>query len=116
MIDTVEELKLKQKIYIVDFSMYMNTKINYAVYTVEKIERRGVGKWFVRFSTNAKNDNFKKTINATFSYSLSFNNNFKVYETFKEAKQDYCKMVRKDEDKNPKLFKILSKQYPEYFL
>ncbi len=117
MIDTVDELKIGQKVYIGDFSMFNNDKIHFAVYSLKKIERKGVGKSFVEFTTNAKNDRFRKTVRCVTQYSIVFpNSDWKPYDNLKELQQDYCRMVKRNPEKNPKLTKKLTAQFPQYFI
>jgi len=117
MLYLVEDLIRSKNYYILDSNIFMKQQMDYAVYKVFKIEKRGINRSFAQLKTNARNTLFPKTLNVVGS-SIEFkgHSKLKIFETFDEMASEYCKMVRRDKDTNSDLFKKLLNQYPEYFI
>lgn len=117
MIDLVEELANHKKVYVL-YDSITTDDLLFAVYNVTKVERRGTMKHFAQMKTSSQHKWFKKTLNVV-GMSLEFKhtaNPYKVFDNLDDLRKHYCKQLKKNPEKNPKLVKKLTNQFPEYFV
>ena len=117
MIDTVEELSKKKNVYILYESIYVgDNKMLWAMYKVFKSERKGVGKFWVQMKTSSTHKWFPKTLNVA-GTGLYFNcNPFVAFDDKEDMIKYFCKAIKKNPDKNPKLTTKMKNEYPHYFI
>jgi hypothetical protein len=117
MIDLVEDLANYKKVYIL-YDSITTSDITFAVYSVTKVERRGTMKYYAQLKTSSQHKWFKKTLNVV-GLSIEFPhtaNPYKLFDNLDDLRKHYCKQLKKEPEKNPKLLKKLTKQFPEYFI
>ena len=120
MIDIVEDLANFSKVYVLDTNIWKKDKMDYAVYSVTKVERKpGINKFFAQLKTNAYKTIFPKRLQ-TQGFTISFGggkySSYKCYDNIKDMRRDYCRILKHDPDKNPTLFKKLMALHPENFV
>jgi len=116
MIDTIEELSAAKKIYVLDTNVWRKEKIDYAIYTVSRFERKGVNRYFIELKTNAFKSKFPKRLRAQ-GFTISFGKySYQCYDNLDEAIRDYCRILKKDPSKNEELFKKLLELYPQNYV
>ncbi len=117
MIDTVEELSKKKSVYILYDSIANLDNILWAIYTISKYERRGVGKFWTQMKTSSNHKYFKKTLNVVgTAINFSNANPYKVFDDKADMIKYYCKSLKKNPDKNKKLTTKMMILYPQYFI
>jgi len=117
MIDIVEDLQNHKKVYVL-YDSITTDDLLFAQYTVSKVERRGSMKYYAQLKTSSQHKYFKKTLNVV-GMSLEFNhtaNPYKVFDNIHDMRKYYCKQLKQNPEKNPKLVKKLTKLYPEHFI
>lgn len=117
MIDLVEDLVNHKKVYVLYDSITTNDLL-YAVYNVTKVERRGTIKYYAQLKTNSIHKWFKRTLNVV-GLRLEFNNYpdpYTVFASLDDLKKYYCKQLKNNPEKNPKLLKKCTNQFPDYFI
>ena len=116
MIDLIEDLSGMKQVYILDTDTYRKTKMEYAVYTVKKLEHIGINKYKVELSTNAFKSSFPKKLYAL-GFTINFyNSKYMACETMEDAIKEFCYIVRDKMTTNDKLFVSLLKKYPHNFI
>lgn len=113
MILSIEELSKIKKIYVSYESISLGA-FTYAVYNVNKYEYRGVNKHYVKLKTLSQNKLFQKEINLV-GMNLSMNP-YQFSDNIDDLKKSFCKKLKKTPEKNPKLLKKLTEDYPHYFI
>lgn len=117
MIDLVEELQNYKKVYVL-YDSLTTEEILIAQYDVVTVEKRSTMKYFAKLRTNSRHKYFKKELN-TVSFRLEFPhqaNPYDVYESRDAATKAFCKHLKEQPEKNPKLLNKLKEQYPHYFI
>ncbi len=117
MLLTISELSQTKKIYVSYESLTLD-KFTYAVYTVSNYEYRGFNKHYVKIKTSSQNKLFRKEINMV-GYAIDFKystNPYQFSDNLEDLKKSFCKKLKKNPEKNEKLLKELTEQYPHYFI
>lgn len=117
MLDLIEDIGSLKKVYVLDTGLWNKTNMEFNVYSVTKIDRLGVNKWYVELKNNALKSSFPKTLNSK-GLMLRFkgHSDYLCYEDFDTMKRDYCFIIKTNPDKNKKLTKKMMNLYPELFV
>lgn len=117
MIDLVEDIQPFKKVYVLNTNLWRANKIDFAVYSVTKLEHIGVNKWFVHLKSNAIKSNFPKTLYAK-GLMLRFGgrSDYRCYSDFKSMQKDFCYLLKKEPEKNKNLTKKMMDLFPQYFV
>lgn len=116
MIDLIEELKEKNKIYLL---LDTTKDFIFAEYKVDFVEFKGINKYesqITLIKANKKIRHFKKKYNLT-GYRFRIENGKKtylIYDDCDDMVKYFCKKMKNNIDENPKLFKKLKNKYPEH--
>lgn len=115
MIDTVEELSKKKKVYVLNETL-TQPNVLYAVYNVTKSEYRGINKYYVQLKTNSLMKEFPSTLNIVgLRIQFNYNSKLKVFETYNDMMKYFCSAVKQDPI-NKTLVKKLTQSHPQYFI
>ena len=116
MIELIEELKEKNKIYLL---LDTTKDFIFAEYKVDFVDFKGINKYESQITfikANKKNRYFKKNYMLV-GYRFKIENREKtylVYDDYNDMIKCLCKKMRNHVDENPKLFKKLKNKYPEH--
>ena len=117
MIDLVEDIKELKKLYVLDTGLWNKTNMDFNVYSVTKLDRLGVNKWYVELRNNAIKTSFPKTLNSK-GLMLRFkgHSDYRCYADAESMRKDYCYIIKNNPDKNRSLTKKMTNLYPQYFV
>ena len=117
MLDLVEDIGSLKKVYVLDTGLWNKNRMVFNVYSVTKLDRLGVNKWYVELKNNAIKTTFPKALNSR-GLMLRFKgySDYRCYGDVESMRKDYCYIIKTNPDKNKSLTKKMSDLYPQYFV
>jgi hypothetical protein len=117
MIDLIENIGALKKVYVLDTGLWNKNRMEFNVYSVTKLDRLGVNKWYVELKNNAIKTTFPKALNSK-GFMLRFKGypDYLCYADAETMIKDYCFIIRTNPDKNKTLTKKMTTLYPQYFV
>ena len=117
MIDLVEDIGSMKKVYVLDTGLWNKTTMDFNVYSVTKLDRLGMNKWYVELKKNAVKTHFPKTLNSK-GLMLRFKgySDYRCYSDVESMRKDYCYIIKNNPEENKSLTKKMTNLYPQYFV